>query len=736
MNAPEALARRAAAVVDIAVEATAEVAAEVAAEITVALPALHHLALAALATGLPADAVGAEADWLRSLLASLPRPGASAPPPSPPRPPAGPPRSPRRSAAAAAPAATALSGVAALARQWPAQCAAADAGLQAIAALLRLGPAETVATALALAVEFEPMVGRALAWLQAPVGGARPTLGLLASLGPLLGWQSTTLSDTARDPITAAVLAQLCQGPARASGLWVVGDETRPLTEQALQLPLPLALAMRAFGPRAAAVAAGPLQTAIAPWPGLHWLDGTAAQPPSLQQATQDQAAALLAAGPGAVLVVRCGHPREARAAAAAVAVAVGCRAIALAGPAPAGLGPWLTLQAVLPVLLAELVPGETLQLPRWPGWAGPVLVAAGIDGQVQLDGEPAAEWAVPLPLPAERAALWSARLPADAAQRLGQRHRHSAAQIEQLARTARHHVRLAAGAAQPPGSAEAALTEAQVHHATRQGTPGGLGSLAQWLPDGVPDDALVVSPTLRSALVALRGRCERRDGLADPLGPAARTRYRPGVRALLVGASGTGKTLAVGWLASQLGLPLYRVDLASVASKYIGETEKNLAQLFARAEHAEVVLLFDEADSLFGKRTEVKDANDRFANQQTNYLLQRIECFDGIALLTSNSRARFDAAFTRRLDAIIEFPAPGPEERRALWLAHLGTHHRLNDGQINRIAAACDLAGGHIRNATFAAVAALAAAVDYAALRSAIEAEYRKLGRQPPAGL
>jgi SpoVK/Ycf46/Vps4 family AAA+-type ATPase len=172
------------------------------------------------------------------------------------------------------------------------------------------------------------------------------------------------------------------------------------------------------------------------------------------------------------------------------------------------------------------------------------------------------------------------------------------------------------------------------------------------------------------------------------------------------------------------------------VASKYIGETEKNLAQLFARAEHAEVVLLFDEADSLFGKRTDVKDANDRFANQQTNYLLQRIESFDGIAVLTSNSRSRFDSAFTRRLDFIIDFPAPGPDERRALWLAHLGEHHAMDVSQVNRISATCDLAGGHIRNATLAAASSSRNAIDYAALCTAIESEYRKLGRQIPAGL
>ena len=184
--------------------------------------------------------------------------------------------------------------------------------------------------------------------------------------------------------------------------------------------------------------------------------------------------------------------------------------------------------------------------------------------------------------------------------------------------------------------------------------------------------------------------------------------------------------------------MPLYRVDLAAVTSKYIGETEKQLAQLIARAEHAEIALLFDEADSLFGKRTEVKDSNDRFANAQTNYLLQRIESFDGIAILTSNSRARFDSAFSRRLDTIIDFPAPGPEERRALWLAHLGNAHSLDGIEINRLAATADLAGGHIRNAVLAAATAARAAsrvISYADVVRGLAAEYRKLGRQVPAG-
>ena len=157
---------------------------------------------------------------------------------------------------------------------------------------------------------------------------------------------------------------------------------------------------------------------------------------------------------------------------------------------------------------------------------------------------------------------------------------------------------------------------------------------------------------------------------------------------------------------------------------------------MFARAEHAEGVLLFDEADSLFGKRTDVKDANDRFANAQTNYLLQRIESFEGIAILTSNSRARFDSAFARRLDAIIDFPRPAPTNgTHCGWRISGGPH--AEHGRAEPLAATCDLAGGHIRNATFAAAVtarAQARAIGDADVAAGIAAEYRQ-ARQVPAG-
>ena len=277
------------------------------------------------------------------------------------------------------------------------------------------------------------------------------------------------------------------------------------------------------------------------------------------------------------------------------------------------------------------------------------------------------------------------------------------------------------------------------VLQAAREGDGLGLDALAQPLRADVPDEALIVSDRVAEQLDLLYLRCRERDQVIENLGISATARYHPGVRALLSGPSGTGKTLAAAWLASRLSMPLYRVDLAAITSKYIGETEKNLAQLLARAEQAEVILLFDEADSMFGKRTEVKEANDRFANAQTNYLLQRLETFDGIALLTANNRNRLDNAFTRRLDMIVEFPLPQPPERLRLWLGHLGADHELSRRELNQLAANANVTGGHIRNAVLtAAVISRSAnrAITYDDVLSGLDGEYRKAGEQLPQGL
>ena len=594
-------------------------------------------------------------------------------------------------------------------RDWLRDPPAAAQRLLALSAHLELALIEVAALALAAAVETDTMAGRVLAWLQAPVAGVRPTIGLLLRVGERFGLGTP-----------GALLASLVDGAARRCGVLLLEDASRTLPEVGLQAPVPIVLALH----QPAAAASAP-----AGWPGASFdAGGPVALAASVQAEAVRQARALPANG---VLAVRSGHPREARAACALLAEARGMRAVFVDTLPAEGFGAWAWLEGALPVLCIELAPGETRALQRPPGGSGALLVATGPDGGFTQGGDPLPQWRVALPAAAERAALWRAHTAdAELARTLGAAHRCGAFGIHRIGVAAQHEAGL---------DDARSISRDHVARAVRGGAGGALGQLAELLPEPIGDDALITSAALRDELQALRLRCEAREQLTDGLGPSARARYRPGVRALFVGPSGTGKTLAVGWLASALGLPLYRIDLAAVSSKYIGETEKNLAQLFARAEHADGVLLFDEADALFGKRTELKDSNDRFANAQTNYLLQRIESFEGIAVLTSNSRARFDSAFTRRLDAIVEFPLPTPIERRALWAAHLGSRHALAPAELNCLATLCELAGGHIRNVVLAAAAQATAAhgvIGYDAVAAAAAAEYRKLGRQPPAGL
>jgi SpoVK/Ycf46/Vps4 family AAA+-type ATPase len=209
------------------------------------------------------------------------------------------------------------------------------------------------------------------------------------------------------------------------------------------------------------------------------------------------------------------------------------------------------------------------------------------------------------------------------------------------------------------------------------------------------------------------------------------------GVRALFAGPPGTGKTLSAEVMAGALAVDLLVVDLSRVVSKWIGETEKNLAEVFEAAERSRAVLLFDEADALFGKRTEVSDAHDRYANLETAYLLARLERFEGLAILSTNLRQNLDSAFTRRLEFILDFDPPGRAERLALWRCHLPAEAPLaGDVDLDELAAGFPLVGGLIRNAAVAA-AFLAAAEDRSITRRhlvhAIRREYEKSGKAFP---
>jgi SpoVK/Ycf46/Vps4 family AAA+-type ATPase len=206
------------------------------------------------------------------------------------------------------------------------------------------------------------------------------------------------------------------------------------------------------------------------------------------------------------------------------------------------------------------------------------------------------------------------------------------------------------------------------------------------------------------------------------------------GVTGLFAGDSGTGKTMSAEVVAGDLGFDVYVIDLSTVVDKYIGETEKNLDRIFTGADRVNGILLFDEADALFGKRSEVKDARDRYANVEVAYLLQRMELFDGLAILTTNLRSNVDEAFVRRLDAIVDFPMPEEEHRRKLWERNLPASLPVTgDIDLDFLARQFKISGGNIKNVCVSA-AFLAAAEDrpvgMADLIRATEREYRKLGR------
>ena len=591
--------------------------------------------------------------------------------------------------------------------------AAADAHLARVAWRLRLSEVEVVALLFALMVEEEPMIGRLLAHLQAPIGGSRPVLGMLeAALAPLHPGPNES---TQGRWLTGALLA----GAALASGLLQLINEQAPLPEQGLKVPLGLALLLRGQ----------PLL-----WPGASAVppeEGVRLPLSTLALAARQANA--LGRSINSVLVIRSGSHREARAVAAEVAVQLGLEALLIAPTATdlKGLGVVCLLSGRLPVFEYGASAAETITLPELAAYNGPRLVLVGPDAQVKAGRGSILQWNLLPPTRAERQQLWRDYLnEPQLAEQLAREHIHSAGRIAELAQLAQREAQL---------QQRDHLELADIRRAAWEAEAGLLGTLAQPITVAIPDEALVLSKAVNQELQQLVARCRSREDLDAALGVTIKARYQQGVRCLLVGPSGTGKTLVAGWLATRLGLPLYRVDLASVVSKYIGETEKNLATLLSRAEHSEIVLLFDEADSLFGKRTDIKDSNDRFANSQTNYLLQRIEFYRGIVLLTSNSRDRFDSAFTRRLDKIIEFPLPSPQERRALWQNHLGSGHQLSIKEINQIAVGSDLAGGHIRNAVLtAAVEARNAGrlITLDDLVLGLLSEYRKLGRQFPAEL
>lgn len=224
------------------------------------------------------------------------------------------------------------------------------------------------------------------------------------------------------------------------------------------------------------------------------------------------------------------------------------------------------------------------------------------------------------------------------------------------------------------------------------------LDSLAQRIDSTVGWDDLILPQTQKQILRDIVSHARQRFRVYETWGFSGKTAFGQGISALFYGPSGTGKTLAASVIAHELQLDLYRIDLSQVVNKYIGETEKNLARVFDAAEDSGAILLFDEADSLFAKRTEVRNSYDRNANMETSYLLQRMESYSGIAVLTTNLKKEIDTAFMRRIRFAIQFPFPDASTRKQIWQRVFPEQTPLENIDVTRLAG-LDIAGGNIRN-------------------------------------
>jgi hypothetical protein len=390
-------------------------------------------------------------------------------------------------------------------------------------------------------------------------------------------------------------------------------------------------------------------------------------------------------------------------------------------------LGPFCSLTGSIPVLRFDLGPGESADVPHLSCYRGPVGVVMGFEGGLR---GPIVEKAVTLTLPApdraDRMRYWQKALAEYRVENLAEiceKYHMAGGYISQAASMAVSYAAL---------DKSEMLTDGHVREAFRTLNRQMLDTLAARLEVKGSWSQLIVSSSTTSKLRELERRCHNRERILEHLGPGFGYDRNRGVRALFTGESGTGKTLAAKILAAELGMDLYRVDLAAVINKYIGETEKNLHQVFSRAEELDVILLLDEGDALLGSRTDVKSANDRYANLETDYLLQRLENHQGIVLITTNTEGNIDTAFKRRMDAVVNFVTPQAQERWHIWQLHLPDDHSIDNAFLEDVSVRCVMTGGQIRNAALhAALLAIdeGNVVSRLHLEDAIRSEYRKSG-------
>lgn len=331
-----------------------------------------------------------------------------------------------------------------------------------------------------------------------------------------------------------------------------------------------------------------------------------------------------------------------------------------------------------------------------------------------------------------DRTALWQHSLDEAAPlldiARIVQQFRFGPTAVRQAARAAHHQAAMSSGDRLP------AMDD--VWAACRQQSEWQLDDLAQRIEPAYSWDDMVLSADASAQLREIAQQVQQRHRVYVAWGYEHKLNRGRGISVLFAGASGTGKTMAAEVLAHSLDLPLYRIDLAGVVNKYVGETEKNLRRIFQAAEQSGTILFFDEADALFGKRTEVKDSHDRYANIEVNYLLQLMENYSGLAILATNRRQAVDRAFLRRLRFVVDFAFPNVNDRRRIWQRVFPQQVPVGRLDYNRLAQ-MEIAGGNIHsialNATFLA-AADGGSVEMQHIIAAARREYAKLDKIEPA--
>ena len=294
-------------------------------------------------------------------------------------------------------------------------------------------------------------------------------------------------------------------------------------------------------------------------------------------------------------------------------------------------------------------------------------------------------------PTPEEQQQLWTEALQdqaQDQPQRLAEQFSFSQNEIKHLAKT-----ELDTNSQNPSTLSD------DLWQACRIAARAGMEQLATRIAAKAEWEQLVLPPEQKALLRQITDQVAQRNRVYDTWGFREKMNRGLGINALFAGESGTGKTMAAEVIANELQLDLFRIDLSAVVNKYIGETEKNLRKLFDAAEDSGAILFFDEADALFGKRSEVKDSHDRYANIEINYLLQRMESYRGLAILATNMKSALDKAFMRRLRFIVDFPIPGIEERKEIWRKVFPADTPVDNAFDYQRLAALNMTGGSIQN-------------------------------------